>query len=202
MRISQTTFWIVVAVAVATVVLSWIGWGFWAAFSHIYAIILTGVAALLVLLARTGLKPWASVQRQDEPFAGYPKDQVLGIFDTTGEAGEAIEAFRGAGFDREEVAVYADRQGAAALDSEGTAHGLREVTQRQLEHILTDIDDLEGYEQAVRRGGVVLGVMAPDEGPRERAAAIFQRHGGHDLYYFGAMTVQRLDVDRSRTQMS
>ncbi|MPZ98721.1 MAG: hypothetical protein GEU80_05155 [Dehalococcoidia bacterium] len=199
MRISEGTFWLVTGVAVALVVVSWVGWGFWAGYSFAVPVIITAIAAAILLWARTGLGAWTSVQRQDEPFTGYPEDQVLGVFDSTREAGEAIEDFRRAGFGREELAVYSDRQGAARLDSEGTAHGLREVAQRQIEHIVTDIDDLQGYEAAVRRGGVVVGVVAPDEEPREQVAAVFQRHGAHDVHYFGAMTVQRLDVDSSRT---
>lgn len=193
------TFTSAVVIGVAVIALSWIGWGVWAAMSHIHAIILTAIGAAIILLARTGTPRPQVADSQDEPFSGYPQDQMLGIFETRNEASDALHALRNAGFASSDLTLFTGLKGAAQLDSEGTAHGIAEFTQRSIEHIASDIDDLQGYDEAVRRGAVVVGVMAPDEEPRTQAAQIFVEHGGHDLYYFGAFAVQQLDVDRSRT---
>ena len=99
-----------------------------------------------------------------------------------------------------QVTVYSGEQGAEALDSRGVEHGLSGVVQRSIQFLVADRDDLRAYEEAVNRGKVVLAIEASDDDRKREAAAILQRHGGHDVRHFGALTVQSLDVDPSRTR--
>lgn len=137
---------------------------------------------------------------QDD-FVGYPEGQVLGIFDTREAAAGALSDFKDSGFAPADLRVYSGAEGEHAIDTDGTQHGMAGVTRRSIATILTDQDDLRRYGEAVHHGGVVVGVEAPDDGTRRTAAAVFVRHGGYDIYSFGSMAVQKLDVDPSRTRM-
>ncbi len=189
----------IVIVVLAAIVVSWIGWGVWAAFSHVYAIVLTGVGAVIILLARSGVGRSRRVERRDEPFMGYPEGQVLGIFDARDDAAAALVDLRGRGFGPHQLSVLVGASGSAQVDSEGVAHGLTGITQRSIEHLLTNKDDLEQYDQALRRGAVVLAVEAPDDWNRSTVSEAFQRHGGYEVMAFGTFVVEKLDADPSRT---
>src|SRR5690606_12628509 len=107
------------------------------------------------------------------------------VFDTRPAAAQALSDLRRSGFAQDDLAVYAEESGATQLDSEGNSHGLTALAQRSIEHLVADVDDLKGYEDAVRRGAVVLAVLAPEEERREHVLDVFQRHHGHDVHYFG-----------------
>ena len=67
---------------------------------------------------------------------------------------------------------------------------------------MTDLDDLTNYDEAIRSGSVVIAFNGRDAETRRRGAAILKSHGAHDIQYFGPMSVEVLDVDRSRTRAS
>ncbi len=175
--------------------------GAWGVVSHVHGIVLVGIGGVLVLLARM-TKPRPRVPADaNVPFVSYPEQQVLAIVDSRAEAADAVRALR-----RQEsrpvVNLYHGEQGAAAIDSEGIVHGVTGVTSRSVEHLLTDLDDLTNYDEAVRSGKVVVAFDGTDEDVRRRGAAILKAHGGHDIQYFGPLAVEVLDVDRSRTRAS
>lgn len=174
--------------------------GIWGIASHIWAILLVGLGGLFVLWGFMGRVP-TSVEHSDEEFVGYPKNQVMAVFDTRTAAANALNDLRRSGFQQDDLSVFSDERGEKQLDSEGDSHGFTQVAQRSIEHLVTDIDDLKGYEAAVRDGGVVVGVLVPEEERREHVLDVFQRHHAHDVYYFGELAVQQLDVDRARTRV-
>jgi hypothetical protein len=188
--------WLIVAV-VFLVTAAWViadisvgGWG--AVGSHLIWIGAIWVGALLFLMARGGLKRWRSVKRQDVPFAGYPEDHVLAVFSTPDDAQAATRELERAGLSNGRVKVFADAPGAASIDSEGTEHGVAGFAERELEHLVSDKDDLAEYETAVRRGATVLGV-AVDKDERERVLDIFRRHHADGVRYFGRWAVETLE---------
>lgn len=193
------TYSAIVVVAVAAIVISWIGWGVWAAFSHVYAIGMTVVGAGVVLLARSGVRRSSRIEQRDEPFMSYPVNQVLGIFDERDDAARAVAELRRAGFAHDQLSVLSGVRGSARVDSEGTAHGLTGITERSIEHLLTDLDDLQRYDEAIRAGSVVLAVGSATDQDRRRIAAIFQLHSGYEVVAFGQYVVEKLDADLSRT---
>lgn len=192
------TYLIVGAISLLGVAVAWFGVGPLGVIAHVYAIILFSIGGLLIFLSRTGRWPLQGAEGRDERFTGYPRHQVMGVFDSRSGADEAVRHFRDAGYGVEDISVFSGEKGEARLDSEGDSHGVAQVADRSIEHLMSDIDDLKTYEAAVHRGAVVVGVQAPDEGDREVVAAIFRRHGGHDLYYFGALAVEQLDADPER----
>jgi len=193
------TYSAIVFTAVAAIVVSWIGWGAWAAFSHVYAIGMTVMGAGVVLLARSGVRRWPRIERRAEPFMSYPMNQVLAIFDERDDAARAVAELRRAGIAHDHLFVLAGARGSARVDSEGTAHGLIGITERSIEHLLTDLDDLQRYDEAIRAGGVVLAVGPTTDQDRRRIAAIFQLHSGYEVAAFGEYVVEKLDADPSRT---
>ncbi|MCK9487165.1 MAG: general stress protein [Dehalococcoidia bacterium] len=194
------TYLAAAVLGVAAIAVSVWGGGLAGASSHIYAIGLVAIGGLFIIWARMGRVP-TRLEGSDKPFAGYPKNQVMGIFDTRQSAADALNDLRRSGFAQDDLSVYARESGARQLDSEGNSHGLAALAQRSIEHLVADVDDLKGYEDAVHRGGVVLAVLAPEEERREHVQDVFQRHQGHDVHYFGEMAVERLDVDRTRTRV-
>ncbi|MGE3960853.1 MAG: hypothetical protein AB7F65_04150 [Dehalococcoidia bacterium] len=175
--------------------------GLWGAVSHIHGIVLVAVGGLLVLLTRM-TKPRPNIPADaDVPFVSYPEQQVLAILDTRSQAAEAVRDLRRQEF-KPAVNLYHGELGAAAIDSEGTVHGVTGVTSRSVEHLMTDLDDLTNYDEAIRSGKVVVAFDGSDEDVRRRGAGILKAHGGHDIQYFGPLAVEVLDVDRSRTRAS
>jgi hypothetical protein len=177
-------------------VISWAGWGPAAGTSHIYGIALMAIGAGLFFLSRDKTRRSRRVDSLDEPFVSYPGGQVFAAFRTAEAAAAAATDLRTAGL--REVSIYRNVKGAAALDSSGTAHGLAEITERSLEQLLTDEDHLQRYDTAVRAGGVVLSVHAEGH-DADRAAAILINSGGFEVFRFGGLAVEKMDVDRSRT---
>jgi hypothetical protein len=136
-----------------------------------------------------------------EGFQGYPENHVLAAFDSRADAAAALDDLREEGLAEDEVAVYAGEDGADEIDSDGTSHGLGSTIIRSVQGILTDRDRLVEYEEAVEQGGVVIAAQSEDDERKHLLAAVFKRHGGHDVHHFGAMTVENLSADPSRTRM-
>lgn len=136
-----------------------------------------------------------------EGFQGYPRDHVLGAFESRAEAAQALDDARASGVPDHEIAVYAGEQGAEDLDSTGTNHGIGGVLVRSIQLMMTDRDRLAEYEQAVNAGGVVIAAQAEDDERKHLLAAVFHRNGGREVRYYGSMTVEELTVDPSRTRM-
>ncbi len=139
-----------------------------------------------------------AVERGEE-FVGYPDNQVLGIFDKRDDAARALDEASEAGIPETDITVYSGDDGAEAIDSSGTEHGVAETLQRSVQRLLTNEDDLRVYERAASEGGVVLAIEAKDDERKESASALLQRHGARDVRHFGTFVVQDLDVDPSRT---
>ena len=194
--------WVYLAAAlltVAAIVVSLpVDGGLWGAVSHIHGIVLIAIGGLLVLLARSR-RPRPAVSGDEVGFTGYPEHQLFAVVDSRTEADAAIADLRDRGI--HVVDIYRGDRGAAALDSEGTVHGVLSLTERSVEHLLTDLDDLSEYDAAARSGKTIIALDGRDAARRRQATGILMAHGGHDIQYFGPMSVEVLDVDRSRTRM-
>lgn len=138
-----------------------------------------------------------------EGFQGYPEDHVMGAFDSRADAAKALDDARAEGIPEHELAVYSGEQGAAEIDSSGTGpeSGVGGFLLRSVQLLMTNRDRMEQYEHAINAGGVVLAGRADDDERKRLLAAVFQRNNGRDVRYFGAMTVEDLSVDPSRTRM-
>lgn len=180
-------------VIVATILISGIGWGPWAAFSLTYGLGLVAFGGLLILLVHTRMRRSRRVEQQDEAIMGYPDNKVLAAFRGRMQAADAVRELRSRGFDGSSIEILAGTAGAASIDAEGVAHGLTGIAQRSIEHLVADVN-LQRYDRVARNGGVVIAVATPAEEDRERAAAVLMRNGGFEVYFFGKFAVQQLDA--------
>lgn len=204
------TYLLVVAVVLAAVLAPALTGGGWGAFSYAWGvglIIIGAIVIYFVSLSRPasgrvgGAAPGAVPPAENEttpPFAGYPKDRALGIFDAEDDARLATEELKAAGYD--EVDRYAGAAGAASLDSQGRAHGAAASAERAIESVVSDEADLADYDAAVRAGNIVLGVLVVDGDRRHHVARIMHRHRGHDVRYFGSLAAESLSVDPGRVR--
>lgn len=196
------TYLLVAIVVVAAIVASGVAGGFAGGFSYAQGIGAILVGGLVIYFAgRTGrreMREQTEVNATAVPFTGYPKDQALAIFDRENDALGATRELHASGYGS--VQRFAGMDGAARLDSEGSAHGGAAAVERAIEQVASDVSKLEEYDAAVREGSIVLGVRVPDGEPPHRAARIIERHHGHDVRYFSGMTVERLDVDPQPTR--
>src|SRR5690606_31440395 len=135
-------------------------------------------------------------------FQAYPENHVLAAFASRADAAAALDDLRTEGVPEAEVAVYAGEEGADGLDADGTAHGFGSVLVRSIQFFFTDRDRLAEYQAAVEKGGVVIAAQSEDDDRKHLLSSVFQRHGGTDVRFFGAMTVENLSVDPSRTRMT
>lgn len=200
----MTFKWTYIAAAVlgiAAIVVSLpVDGGLWGAVSHIHGIVLVAIGGVLVLLGRM-TKPKPPISGSDVPFISYPEHQVLAILPTRDQAAEAIREMRNRSLNGD-LNIYYGVEGAGAIDSEGLVHGVVGVTERSVEHLVADLDDMTNYDEAVRGGQVVISFNGQDEEVRRQGADVLKAHGGHTIQYFGPLAVEVLDVDRSRTRAS
>lgn len=132
------------------------------------------------------------------PFVGYPMDRMLAIFEGEGDARAATASLADSGYS--EVNRYAGADGALKIDSRGTEHGLASLAERTIDHLASDVSDLSKYDEAVRLGHVVIGVLVEDGDRRQDVADILHRHRARDVCHFGSFAAESMPVDRERTR--
>ena len=124
----------------------------------------------------------------DLPFEGYPRDHLVGIVDSHAEATKLAADLNLEGV--ADVQVLSGPEGAEALDSDGSEHGLFGRLLRTVERMSAEIDHLREYERAVREGSTVVVALAKEDQVRERATETFRKHNARFVNYFGSMTVE------------
>lgn len=130
---------------------------------------------------------------KDDAFIGYPRDYVLGIFNS-GEAAEAAVAeLIAAGFGESDLLVLTHPADATKVDENGTKHGIATAVERTVEE-LGDKDTLDEYSKALKAGASVVGAHIGEKNQRERANLIMQEAGGQSIRYFGRFVVEDLDT--------
>ena len=91
------------------------------------------------------------------------------------------------------VEILCSEQGAHILDEYGRYHGLRGRVLRTLQRMGYDGTTLAIYDEALRKGDLLLPVPAR---PKDRTsiAALLQRDGVHDLGYIGPGTFEQFPI--------
>jgi hypothetical protein len=111
------------------------------------------------------------------------KSQIPAISRELASAGVAVAA----------VEILCGERGAAILDEHGRYHGLRGRIVRAFQRLGYDEATLEIYDEALRRGDLLLHVPAPPA-ERRRIAALLQRHQVHDVGYFAPGTFEQFPL--------
>jgi hypothetical protein len=103
---------------------------------------------------------------------------VIGAFDDRHHAGQALERLRDAGFTRDcmylqtrEEPRSANRPGAVAADE---SHGFFHTLGSLFSDLFGTAGDFGQYAEAIRRGGTVVVVDAPDDAAAEKARGVLE----------------------------
>ena len=126
-------------------------------------------------------------------FCHRPVYNVVGLLTEKAEIPPISSDLRSAGVDVAAVEILCGEQGARILDEDGRYHGLQGRVVRTLQRMGYDGTTLAIYDEALRHGDLVLHVpVRPKD--RGRIAALLQRHGVHDVGYFGPGTFEQFPI--------
>ena len=118
---------------------------------------------------------------------------MVGLLSEHSEVPAICSDLAAAGVDVGAVEILCGERGARILDADGRYHGLRGRVVRTLQRMGYDGTTLAIYDEALRHGDLVLHVpVRPKD--RGRIAALLQRHGVHDVGYFGPGTFEQFPV--------
>jgi hypothetical protein len=126
-------------------------------------------------------------------FYHRPTYRVVGLLTAQSEVPALSQELASAGVEVAAVEILCGEQGARILDAHGRYHGLRARIVRAFQQLGYDETTLAIYDEALRHGDLLLHVPArpKDSG---RIAALLQRHGVHDVGYFGPGTFEQFPI--------
>lgn len=125
------------------------------------------------------------------PFIGYPRQQVLAVFDTPAEAARAIEALEAGGTARVAIERFEGAADADRFDATGARHGPIARALRAVQFGLMDqMPAMAWYEAALRGGRSVVGVRTRDRASTLRAVEALRGAGGHFINRFGRLATE------------
>ena len=126
-------------------------------------------------------------------FYHRPVYNVVGLLTEKSQMPAISSELQSAGVDVAEVEILCGEQGARILDEHGRYHGLRGRIVRAFQRLGYDETTLEIYDEALRKGDLLLQVpVTPAE--RRRIVALLQDHHVHDLGYFGPGTFEQFPI--------
>ena len=126
-------------------------------------------------------------------FYHRPVYHVVGLLTDKSQISAISSELESAGVDVAAVEVLCGARGAAILDEHGRYHGLRGRVVRAFQRLGYDGITLEIYDEALRKGDLLLHVPAqPAE--RRRIAGLLQRHHVHDVGYFAPGTFEQFPI--------
>ena len=126
-------------------------------------------------------------------FYHHPVYNVVGLLTEKSQMPAISSELQSAGVDVAEVEILCGEQGARILDEDGRYHGLRARIVRTLQRMGYDGTTLAIYDEALRKGDLLLHVPARPK-DRSRIAVLLQRHGVHDVGYFGPGTFEQFPI--------
>ena len=132
-------------------------------------------------------------QHRQTEFQYYPQHYVIGIIDALADAEAALQGLLDGGFPAEGLSAWYGMKGAAALDGEGTKHGLLEHVWRKMQDSTADAAMLKLYTDAAQDGRIIVGCKANNDDEKWRAGAVISEHHGHSLIHCGTAAVESLD---------
>ena len=126
-------------------------------------------------------------------FYHRPTYRVVGLLAEQSEIPALSQELASAGVDVAAVEILCGEQGVRILDAHGRYHGLRGRIVRAFQRLGYDETTLEMYDEALRKGDLLLQVpVTPAE--RRRIVALLQDHHVHDLGYFGPGTFEQFPI--------
>ena len=118
----------------------------------------------------------------------YPKNYVVGIIDDLQEARQAVQAFKQAGYDADEIRLM--ESGEVVERAQKT-----EEQKNPLQRVLSSFQDTTDetgahiYQAAARQGKHVLHVRADSQEEVDKISALMQQYHAHAVKFFGPWSV-------------
>jgi hypothetical protein len=126
-------------------------------------------------------------------FYHRPVYHVVGLLTENSEIPAITRDLASAGVDVAAVEILCGEQGARILDEYGRYHGLRARIVRAFQLLGYDQTTLAIYDEALRKGDLLLRVPA-QPAQRLRVVALLQHHHLHDLGYFAPGTFEQFPI--------
>jgi hypothetical protein len=126
-------------------------------------------------------------------FYHRPVFHVVGLLTENSQISAISKDLASAGVDVTAVEILCGEQGARILDEHGRYHGLRGRIVRAFQRLGYDETTLAIYDEALRKGDLLLQVPAPPA-QRRRVAELLQRHHVHDVGYFAPGTFEQFPI--------
>ena len=124
-------------------------------------------------------------------FIGYPRQQVLAVFDTTAAADAAGVALAGAGVNADAIVRYEGMADADRFDATGQRHGVIARGLRAVQFSLMDqLPAMAWYEAALREGKTVLAIRTRNRAETLRVVDALRGEGGHFINRFGRLATE------------
>jgi hypothetical protein len=120
-----------------------------------------------------------------------PRDHVFAVVPSRDAARTAIDTLMQQGY--MESIVFEGNAITHEVDPKGERAGPIEKVLKMIgDHLSEQPNYLSQYQEEARNGNVVLAVRVENGEDAQRAGAILQQLGGHNIRYFGAMAVSDL----------
>jgi len=126
-------------------------------------------------------------------FYHRPVYHVVGLLTENSEIPAITRDLESAGVDVTAVEILCGEQGARILDEYGRYHGLRARIVRTFQLLGYDQTILAIYDEALRKGDLLLQVPA-QPAQRHPVVALLQHHYVHDLGYFAPGTFEQFPI--------
>lgn len=125
----------------------------------------------------------------------YPRGSVVGILTDDVTFEDARQRLEQAGFGADRCDVLHGDEGLARVDVGGEAHGKTGAMMRRLQEVLSDdAEHVRRYEEHLRTGHYVVGVVVRgDEAAKRRAADALRAAHAEFVHYYAKNYVEDLD---------
>lgn len=118
----------------------------------------------------------------------YPKNYVVGVIDNLQAAQQAVQAFRNAGYEAEEIRLM---EGNEMLQKTRELDEQKNWLQRLLSSFQDKTDETGAYvyQREARAGKHILHVRADSPEEVDKISGLMQRYGAHTVKFFGTWSV-------------
>ena len=129
----------------------------------------------------------------EETSVHFPKNRIVGLVQSREELESAVDAPTSGGFLRSEIEIVHGAAAAEKLRANTGRRGLADLVMRFSEFIGVPNDEVtikNQYADGLKRGQILITVLAPSEERRETAGRILRDHGATEVKFFGAGTIE------------
>ena len=124
----------------------------------------------------------------------FPYNSVVGIVNDVDDVHALIDDLAAAGFQESDLAVLSGAKGIEIIDAKGKHHGLLGRIFRALDTLGSEHDETQLHVGALREGHTVVVVSLRGDEDKERVAALFRKHRGHEVHYYSRWATEDLTI--------